>query len=1361
MNIHELDSYNLADAVKFNDHLNPAIWQGQHMRPEVREQLLHIAEDFREHLGLSNLDVKDITVSGSNAGYTYTPNSDIDLHLVVQMPHIDNEVYRELFDAKKYQYNDTHNITIGGYDVELYVEDADRPPVSQGVFSVLHNDWIHIPRQRAATVNDDAVRSKYEDLKHRIDSAVDSKSLARLTRLIDKIKRMRMAGLAKHGELGSENLAYKMLRTQGDIARLHDARNSAHDAELSLQESSMMPKPRMTYGFKSPKKLAEVGITPDGVSPGTKMFLNETDDENILRDFVAFCVKELELETPPEIRLRRDPQWSVRNKTFGRYNHDTNQLEISIGNRHIMDVLRTTAHELTHQQQGETQTIPADAGRTGSPEENEANAMAGIIMRRYGALHPELFEKSPVAEATGYIPTAAEMHDPRFEMAITQDVRPGAIGRAANAFLLNTDSQGHPQELRPDGLVKRLAEQLASFRQPLSESEQLDEINMGGKSLRKLSKPIGALAGIEFEMIVPNVEGGNSDGDEEPDYDADESAYSIDQICDFFEDGDYNSRGDIRRLREALIEDYLEWRDTKISEAWDEDGFSDFFVDWVANNINPDDINDFFKRPADHDISKSDVMDYANYLWGQDSSAKTDAYDEFRDDMVEDSEYDQEHWLDDEELGTMSNVESNYGISWPYWRYADTGGVYSIESVADSFERAIGRPVMWGDDYHDIDRDRAYQQGAYIVEPDGSLEPDSNNDRGLEFVSPPLPLDELAKDMQKVRDWAKDNNCYTSKRNKTGLHINVSVPGLDEEMKNLDLVKLALMLGDNYVAQEFGRLGNTYAKSVYNIVMNNIRNRPETAELLLDKMRENLSRAATRVIHNVKTDKYSSINVKDGYIEFRSPGGDWLDANFDKIQKTLQRFVVATDAAVDPDKYRKEYLKKLYRALSGTEIEHATDPTTGKKTFKINTEADFAKLLSEYMAGKFDRDELKRIATYQRQLGQDQPGTKQVYRMVNPDTDQEYARFTTTSAEKADAQAKLYGVEHDIPWNQYIVLDPNMQVVGGDLRHTAKPGRHSDPNGRYEIVNRTSGAGAQPRFMFSVEPQQIPYVLQAWADRHNTTPADWKVIEIDSGNEMPSSRASYASASGIDPLWSVYLRANMARSVEVRAPDQQAALAAAKHADPDSFPDSLTLNDVMISDIEPSSPQTNARSLPPSDPRGNWVVLSPRGDNVLYRFHADTRNDAERIKWSWCNANGATDPDIYRLEHRATETPTQQTFSFGQQYNIFRGMDSNSVVATFMADTDQEAIARLARYQQEHPGTEYNLERVTDPDTQPPAAGGNFTGWWLILNPQGNEISRFNGIGNNQSDANRIAIDWLRDHPEHMESGVTVVPQMS
>ena len=1293
MNINELDSYNLADAVKFNDHLNPVLWQGQHMHPEVRDQLLTIAEDFREHLGLANIDVENITVSGSNAGYTYTPNSDIDLHLVVRMPHTDNEVYRELFDAKKYQYNDTHNITIGGYDVELYVEDASKPPVSQGVFSVLGNDWIHIPRQRAATVDDDAVRSKYDDLKHRIDSAVAGKNLAKLTQLIDKIKRMRMAGLAEHGELGSENLAYKMLRTQGDIARLHDARNAAHDAELSLAESSMMPKPRMTYGFKSTKKLAEVEITPDGVSPGTKMFLSETDDESILRDFVAFCAQELELETEPQIRLRRDPAWSARNKTFGRYDHDTNQLEISIGNRHIMDVLRTCAHELTHQRQGETQKIAPDSGHTGSPEENEANAAAGIIMRKYGALHPELFEKSAVAEGTGYIPTAAEMHDPRFEMAITQDVRPGAIGRAANAFLLNTDAQGHPQELRPDGLVKRLAEQLASFKSTITEAEQLDEINMSPRALNKATKSIDALAGMEFEMIVPNVEGGDYDGNEEPDYDSDEGTYSIQGIVDFFDDGDYNSRSDIRSLRERLYNDYQEWLDTKISTAWDDEGF-DFFTDWVANNIDGADINDWFKRDADHDITKSDVLDYANHLWGQDSSAKTDAYDEFRDDQMEDSEFDQAHWLDDEGLGLMSDIEDNYGISWPHWRYSGGGGVYSIESVADSFKQAIGRPVEWGDDYHNVDRDTAFDSGAYIVEPDGSLEPNSSNDRGLEFISPPLPLDEIAKDLKKVKAWGIKNNCYTSKRNKTGLHINVSVPGLDKDMKNLDFVKLALLLGDKYVLSEFGRLSSSYAKSAYNIVMKNIRDRPESAEALLDRMRENLSKAASRIIHNAKTEKYTSINVKDGYIEFRGPGGDWLDDNFDKIQQTIERFVVATDAAVHPEKYRQEYLKKLHRALTGTEVIHSIDPTTSKRSYKIATEADFATLLSEYMSGRITRDELARVTVAQQQQRQDKPGIKQEYRMINPDTDAEYTRFMATSAEKAAAQAHLYAAEHDIAFYNYIVLDPAMQVVGGDIRHTATPGRHSDPNGRYEIVSRDSGQSAEPRFMFSVAPQQVPYVLQAWANREGTTPDQWMVQDIDSGQEIPSTRPGGTNTG------------NGRRYYEIirGMPGEHHSIVRVFTANGDQ--EAIEVLD-FYRHMHPGA-EYNVRERDANQPQ----------QASIQDIEPDVAQNFPDTTW-----------EIYRLSN-----PSVVYHTITAPYQVAAIRQASTLLARNGLDSSEFDIRPAAV-----PGSTQDLQ-------QQRANPGSFTGAWRVLDTAGREVWRFRGVGNVQADANRVAIDWLQDN---------------
>ena len=466
MNILELENYNLADAVKFHSRLNPRIWdRGEHMLPEVRERLLAAAEDFKEFLGVRDLDLVDITISGSNAAYTYTPHSDVDLHLVVRRP--DDDVYRELFDAKKFQYNTEHDIRIGAYPVELYVQDADQSAVSQGVYSLPTNSWIQVPRRRRVKIDDSNVRDKYDSLQHKIEQAIASGSAAQMQAALTRLRQVRQAGLDQHGEFGAENLAFKMLRNQGVIDRLRDARNRARDQELSLTERKKKRK-KVRYGYgafwypgfasSDTDNSAAVdfgggdfgGIeegTPDGVSAETRMFVSEKQeqlDQDTVQDFVKFCVDSLGMDTLPNIVLHSDGDWSKDNTSFGRYTPDQQRLDVATHGRHIMDVFRTIAHELTHHQQHEVETVPDTAGRTGSAWENEANARAGVIMRNYADQHPELFDSQAIQESSGYIPTAAQARDPRWSMALTQDVRPGETGRQARRLGLKTDDQGHP-----------------------------------------------------------------------------------------------------------------------------------------------------------------------------------------------------------------------------------------------------------------------------------------------------------------------------------------------------------------------------------------------------------------------------------------------------------------------------------------------------------------------------------------------------------------------------------------------------------------------------------------------------------------------------------------------------------------------------------------------------------------------------------------------------------------------------------------------------------------------------------------------------------------------------------------------------
>ena len=453
MDINELESYRLTDAIKFNDSLNPRIWgKDEKMLPEVRERLLAIADDFREVLGI-DVEVKDITVSGSNAAYTYTPHSDIDLHLVVDMPEDrQSEIYRELFDAKKYAYNDQHDFKIGGYDVELYVQDADQPHHSQGIYSVLNDQWVSVPRRRKPNIDDISVRSKYEDLGQRIDDAIESGDLERLQAMSDKLRNLRQAGLDAHGEFGPENLAFKVLRANGTLDRLRTARLAAKDQLMSLDERRKKKSKKKKWGsfggmwFPGYAYYGSGGESDLGGDGGGESVREsqEFDLEDSLKLFVDFCTTRLGLESRPRIQIKRDPAWSERNSTFGKYLPDDNLLIISVAHRHPVDIMRTLAHELTHHRQNEITDIPDGAGETGTSFEDSANAMAGRIMRDFAERHPEMFANGALDEgwrekAAGVAAAACIAGTPG--CATTQgptvgDVLRGVqtVGRAANTI---------------------------------------------------------------------------------------------------------------------------------------------------------------------------------------------------------------------------------------------------------------------------------------------------------------------------------------------------------------------------------------------------------------------------------------------------------------------------------------------------------------------------------------------------------------------------------------------------------------------------------------------------------------------------------------------------------------------------------------------------------------------------------------------------------------------------------------------------------------------------------------------------------------------------------------------------------------
>jgi predicted chitinase len=129
----------------------------------------------------------------------------------------------------------------------------------------------------------------------------------------------------------------------------------------------------------------------------TEILLEGKKEEFIraLKDFVPLAKKTLELDSLPKIKFLRSVEDPTQ-PTFGKYVNHKKTIYLAVENRHIIDVLRTLAHELVHYKQDLEGRLGPKSGKTGSPEENEAHAIAGIVMRRFDKKFRHYFHDQPL-----------------------------------------------------------------------------------------------------------------------------------------------------------------------------------------------------------------------------------------------------------------------------------------------------------------------------------------------------------------------------------------------------------------------------------------------------------------------------------------------------------------------------------------------------------------------------------------------------------------------------------------------------------------------------------------------------------------------------------------------------------------------------------------------------------------------------------------------------------------------------------------------------------------------------------------------------------------------------------------------------
>jgi hypothetical protein len=231
MRLRQLDEQ--SDIVTVNRRLNPKIWDSDDLRPEVRDKLIEIASAFEEFIGV-DLDIIDYTITGSNANYTWTEYSDLDLHLII--PGTPTDEQRELFNAKKSLWSEQHDISIRGLPVECYVQGKDEPHHSTGVYSLTDQEWLVEPKKVKPQLDDSAIEAKKDAILAQIQQALLSKDLDRLRTVKDKITQMRKAGLTRAGEWSVENLVFKILRNLGLIDQITEKIRELEDQQLSLEQ---------------------------------------------------------------------------------------------------------------------------------------------------------------------------------------------------------------------------------------------------------------------------------------------------------------------------------------------------------------------------------------------------------------------------------------------------------------------------------------------------------------------------------------------------------------------------------------------------------------------------------------------------------------------------------------------------------------------------------------------------------------------------------------------------------------------------------------------------------------------------------------------------------------------------------------------------------------------------------------------------------------------------------------------------------------------------------------------------------------------------------------------------------------------
>ena len=216
--------------LQYHDQLNPVLWDEDFsLKKPIETKLLDTTMKWLSLAQIPMKDVQDIVMTGGNANYNYTDQSDIDIHVLVDRAMLGHELHvsdingylqhmKSLYKNKDF---------VSRYPIELYAMDAREPfPRGEGVYSILHHHWIQAPSWSASIAeitSRPTFQVKLNSFRDQIDHLIAINApTSQFEALRDKLRIMRNVALSHQGggEFSIENLIFKELRNEGYLDKM-------------------------------------------------------------------------------------------------------------------------------------------------------------------------------------------------------------------------------------------------------------------------------------------------------------------------------------------------------------------------------------------------------------------------------------------------------------------------------------------------------------------------------------------------------------------------------------------------------------------------------------------------------------------------------------------------------------------------------------------------------------------------------------------------------------------------------------------------------------------------------------------------------------------------------------------------------------------------------------------------------------------------------------------------------------------------------------------------------------------------------------------------------------------------------------